>query len=69
MIPCIIEIVSYTSIICMILLYDTLHYNQPKSSQWPIDQFPGPNTEHAARELYDESERRAQDFISEELVP
>jgi hypothetical protein len=26
---CIIDIVSYTSIICMILLYDTPHYEQP----------------------------------------
>jgi hypothetical protein len=26
-----IEIVSYTSIICIILVYDTLHYDQPKS--------------------------------------
>jgi hypothetical protein len=30
MIPCIIDVVSYTSIICMILLYDTPHYDQPK---------------------------------------
>jgi hypothetical protein len=29
MIPSIIEVVSYTSIICMILLYDTMHYDQP----------------------------------------
>jgi hypothetical protein len=29
MISCIIEVVSYTNIICMILLYDTLHYDQP----------------------------------------
>jgi hypothetical protein len=29
MILFIIEIVSYTSIICMILLYDTTHYGQP----------------------------------------
>jgi hypothetical protein len=29
MIPPTIEIVSYTSIICMILVYDTFHYNQP----------------------------------------
>jgi hypothetical protein len=29
MIPPNIEIVSYTSIICMILIYDTLHYDQP----------------------------------------
>jgi hypothetical protein len=27
-----IEIVSYTSIICMILIYDTLHYDQPHAS-------------------------------------
>jgi hypothetical protein len=31
MIPPTIEIVPYTSIICMILVYDTLHYDQPKS--------------------------------------
>jgi hypothetical protein len=30
MIPPTIEIVSYTSIICMILVYDTPHYDQPK---------------------------------------
>ena len=30
MIPCITDVVSYTSIICMILVYDTLHYDQPK---------------------------------------
>jgi hypothetical protein len=29
MIPSIIEVVSYTSIICMILLYGTMHYDQP----------------------------------------
>jgi hypothetical protein len=29
--PSIIEVVSYTSIICMIRLYGTMHYDQPKS--------------------------------------
>jgi hypothetical protein len=32
MIPSIIEVVSYTSIICMILLYDTIYYDQPKKA-------------------------------------
>jgi hypothetical protein len=32
MIPPTIEIVSYTSIICMILVYDTPHYDQSKGS-------------------------------------
>ena len=30
MILCITDVVSYKSIICMILVYDTLHYDQPK---------------------------------------
>jgi hypothetical protein len=33
MIPYIMDIVSYTSIICMILLYDTPHYEQPKNGE------------------------------------
>ena len=32
MILCIREVVLYTFIICMILTYDTTHYNQPKTS-------------------------------------
>jgi hypothetical protein len=32
MIPSIIEVVSYNSIMHMILLYDTTHYGQPKAS-------------------------------------
>jgi hypothetical protein len=32
LIPCIIDVVSYTSIICIILLYDTPHYDQAKSA-------------------------------------
>ena len=31
MIPCITDVVAYTSIICMILVYDTPHYNQPQN--------------------------------------
>ena len=30
MILCITDVVSYRSIICMILVYDTLYYDQPK---------------------------------------
>ena len=30
MILCITDVVSYKSIICMILVYDTIHYDQPK---------------------------------------
>ena len=30
MILCTTDVVSYTSIICMILVYDTFHYDQPK---------------------------------------
>jgi hypothetical protein len=32
MILSIIEVVSYSSTICMILLYDTMHYDQPCAS-------------------------------------
>jgi hypothetical protein len=34
MIPYIMEVILYTSIIYMILLYDTLHYDQPKKGAY-----------------------------------
>jgi hypothetical protein len=37
MIPCIMNIVSYTNIICIILLYDTPHYEQPKAGSKEIE--------------------------------
>jgi hypothetical protein len=38
MILFIIEVVSYTSIVCMILLYDTMHYDQPN---WAVESNSG----------------------------